>query len=160
MLNVFNSYEQLAGGKHGYIVSTSVPTGSAHPPTGASGTVGTLSGWDFNTNTSSCHVRRRESLLFQRHQRRRQRHVHRHGNARLEPPAKPDRHQQPRSVFIQRANSNLVACSTSLVDNVEHLFVPQLAPRPLRFAGLESWRDVIVSSNETYALAWNFSPCR
>src|SRR5208283_628756 len=53
VLNVFNSYEQLAGGRHGYIVSTSVSTGGAHPPTGASGTVSTLSGWDFNTNTSS-----------------------------------------------------------------------------------------------------------
>ena len=69
ILNVFNSYEQLAGGKHGYIVSTSVPTGSAHPPTGASGTIGALSGWDFNTNTSSSSFRRDKSLLFQRHQR-------------------------------------------------------------------------------------------
>ena len=58
VLNVFNSYEQLAGGKHGYIASTSVPTGSAHPPTGATGTIGALSGWDFNTNTSSSQFRR------------------------------------------------------------------------------------------------------
>ena len=34
MLNVFNSYEQLAGGKHGYIVSTSVSSGRPHPPNG------------------------------------------------------------------------------------------------------------------------------
>ncbi len=45
VLNVFNSYEQLTGGKNGYIVSNSVPSGSPHPPTGNTGTVGTLSGW-------------------------------------------------------------------------------------------------------------------
>ena len=53
VLNVFNSYKQLTGGKHGYIVSTSVATNSPHLPTGATGTVGVLSGWDFNTNTST-----------------------------------------------------------------------------------------------------------
>ena len=52
VLDVFNSYKQLAGGKHGFIVSTTGSTGGAHPPTGATGTVGVLSGWDFNTNTS------------------------------------------------------------------------------------------------------------
>jgi hypothetical protein len=53
VLNVFNSYEQLVGGKHGYIVSTSVSTNSPHPPAGDTGTVSVLSGWDFNTNSSS-----------------------------------------------------------------------------------------------------------
>jgi len=53
VLNVFNSYKQLAGGKHGYIVSTTVSAGGAHPPTGAGGTIVALSGWDFNTNTTS-----------------------------------------------------------------------------------------------------------
>ena len=56
VLNVFNSYKQLAGGRHGYTVSNNVPIGGAHPPTGASGAVSTLSGWDFNTNTSSSTV--------------------------------------------------------------------------------------------------------
>jgi len=35
VVNVFNAYEQLAGGKHGFIASTTVGTGGAHPPTGA-----------------------------------------------------------------------------------------------------------------------------
>ena len=157
VLNVFNSYEQLAGGKHGYIVSTSVSTGSPHPPTGATGTISALSGWDFNTNTSSSHFRRGESLLFQRHQRREQRRLHRHGDAGLEPPTESNQHQQSRSVFVQRRHSNLVACSTSLVDNVEHIFVPQLAPGRYDLQVLEGRRvPDIVSSSETYALAWEF----
>ena len=53
VLNVFNSYEQLAGGKHGFIVSTSVTSGSTHPPTGATGTESMLSGWDFNAIAST-----------------------------------------------------------------------------------------------------------
>ncbi|HEY5040881.1 MAG TPA: S8 family serine peptidase, partial [Verrucomicrobiae bacterium] len=47
VLNVLNSYEQLAGGKHGYVISTTVSTGGAHPPTGATGSIAVLSGWDF-----------------------------------------------------------------------------------------------------------------
>ena len=56
VLNVLNAYEQLAGGKHGYVVSTTVATGGAHPPTGPSGSIAVLSGWDFNTKLT-----RRES---------------------------------------------------------------------------------------------------
>ncbi len=45
VLDVFNSYKQLTGGKNGYTVSTSVSTGSAHPPPVTSGAIGALSGW-------------------------------------------------------------------------------------------------------------------
>ncbi|HSY74070.1 MAG TPA: hypothetical protein VK810_01255, partial [Dongiaceae bacterium] len=57
------------------------------------------------------------------------------------------------------ANSNLVMCSTSVVDNVEHIFLPKLAPG--RY-DLQVWKAAgipiftIVSSSETYALAWEF----
>ena len=37
VLNVFNAYEQLAGGKHGYLAASSVAIGGAHPPPGAAG---------------------------------------------------------------------------------------------------------------------------
>jgi hypothetical protein len=57
------------------------------------------------------------------------------------------------------ANSNLVACSTSRVDNVEHIFVPQLVPG--RY-DLQVWKAGgsllnVVSDAETYALAWAFT---
>ena len=155
VLNVFNSYEQLAGGKHGYIVATSVSTGGAHPPTGATGTVGVLSGWDFNTNSSSSSSDERKPLLFQRHQRREQRHFHRHRHAGLEPPAESDQHQQPQSVFIQRRQQQSGGGSTSVVDNVEHIFVPNLSQG--RY-DLQVWKagGSFVSSSETYALAFEF----
>ncbi|MEY4388185.1 MAG: hypothetical protein RLY20_3468, partial [Verrucomicrobiota bacterium] len=53
VLNVFNSYMQLARGRHTNIASVAVPSSTAHPPTGATGTVSSLSGWDFGTLSSS-----------------------------------------------------------------------------------------------------------
>ena len=155
VLNVFNSYEQLAGGRHGYIVSTSVSTGGAHPPTGASGMVSTLSGWDFNTNTSSstsdgvnhyyfnvtngvseATFTATATLVWNR-----QRNKSGINNLNL--------------FLYNAANSNLMAVSTSAVDNVEHIFVPNLAQG--RY-DLQVWKagGSFVSSSETYALAFEF----
>jgi len=155
VLNVFNSYEQLAGGRHGYIVSTSVSTGGAHPPTGASGMVSTLSGWDFNTNTSSstsdgvnhyyfnvtngvseAMFTATATLVWNR-----QRNKSGINNLNL--------------FLYNAANSNLVAVSTSAVDNVEHIFVPNLAQG--RY-DLQVWKagGSFVISSETYALAFEF----
>jgi len=54
------------------------------------------------------------------------------------------------------ANSNLVAGSTSLVDNVEHLFVPKLAPGRYDLQVWKAGGAGIVSAAEPYALAWQF----
>jgi hypothetical protein len=155
VLNVFNSYEQLAGGKHGYIVSTSVSTNNPHPPTGDTNTVGALSGWDFNTNSSSAGNDVIKHYYF---------------NATNNLSSAPftatatlvwNRHQNKTNLnnldlFLYDAISgNLVACSTSLVDNVEHIFVPKL---PQGRYDLQVWKQggATVSASETYALAWEF----
>ncbi len=160
ILNVFNSYEQLAGGEHSYIAATSVPSGSAHPPNGAPGTIGALSGWDFNTNTSGTSSDEINHYYFNV--------TNGFGNATFAATATLVWNRQQGQTDINNlnlflynaANSNLVASSTSLVDNVEHIFVSQLAPG--RY-DLQAWkaggipRAGIVSSSETYALAWEFS---
>jgi hypothetical protein len=160
VLNVFNSYEQLAGGKHGYIVSTTVSSDGAHPPTGDSGTVATLSGWDFNTNKSS-------SIPFS------QDGVNHYyfnvtnnlSGANFTATATLVWNRQRNQTGINNldlflynaANSNLVACSTSLVDNVEHIFLPRLAQG--RY-DLQVWMGASginpVNNLEPYALAWEF----
>jgi len=155
VLNVFNSYKQLAGGRHVYIVSTSVSTGGAHPPTGASGTVSTLSGWDFNTNTSSSSSDGVNHYYFNA--------TNGVSNATFTATATLVWNRQRNQTAINNlnlflytaANSNLVAVSTSAVDNVEHLFVPSLAPG--RY-DLQVWKagGSFVSSSETYALAFEF----
>jgi hypothetical protein len=159
VLNIFNSYEQLAGGKHGYIVSTTVATGGAHPPTSATGTVGVLSGWDFNTCTSGKLPSQFDAVN----------HYYFNvtniaGNTAFTATATLVWNRQQNQTAINNLNlflfncasSNLVASSTSLVDNVEHIFVPMLAPG--RY-DLEVWKAGgigIVSAAESYALAFEF----
>ncbi len=159
LLNVFNSYKQLAGGKHGYIVATTVSTGGAHPPTGAAGTVGPLSGWDFNTNTSSTFSDAVNHYYFNV--------TNSVTNTSFTATATLVWNRQQNQTGINNldlflynaANSNLVACSTSLVDNVEHVFLPKLVQG--RY-DLQVWKAGgtpgvnIVSFSEPYALAWEF----
>ena len=155
VLNVFNSYKQLAGGRHGYTVSNSVSIGERHPPTGASGAVSTLSGWDFNTNTSSSKSEGVNHYYFNV--------TNGDSNATFTTTATLVWNRQRNQTAINNlnlylynaANSNLVAVSTSAVDNVEHLFVPNLAQG--RY-DLQVWKagGSFVSSSETYALAFEF----
>jgi hypothetical protein len=155
VLNVFNSYKQLAGGRHGYTVSNSVSLGGMHPPTGASGTVSTLFGWDFNTNTSSSSSDGVNHYYFNV--------TNDVNDATFTATATLVWNRQRNQSAINNlnlflynaANSNLMAVSTSAVDNVEHLFVPNLAQG--RY-DLQVWKagGSYVSSSETYALAFEF----
>jgi hypothetical protein len=155
VLNVFNSYEQLTGGKHGYIVSMSVFTNSPHPPTGATGTVSVLSGWDFNTNTSSSSSDGVNHYYF---------NVINDVNSATFTATITlvwNRHLNKTNInnldlFLYDAiSSNLVACSTSLVDNIEHIWVPHLTQGRYDLQVLKKGGSY-VSANETYALAYEF----
>ena len=161
VLNVFNSYKQLAGGKHNYVDSTSVSTGGAHPPTGNLATIGALSGWDFNsisstsagifssatdgvnhyyfnvtTNLSGPNFTATATLVWNRQQN--QTAIN---NLDL--------------FLYNAASSNLVVCSTSLVDNVEHIWLPRLPQGRYDLQVLKNSGNS-VSDSETYALAWEF----
>ena len=156
ILNVFNSYEQLAGGKHGYIVSASVSTGGAHPPTGATGTVSTLSGWDFNTNSSSINFDGVNHYYFNV--------INSPSNTAFTATITLVWNRQQNQTDINNldlflynaANSNLVAASTSVVDNVEHVFIPQLPQGRYDLQVLKNGGTNAVSKSETYALAFEF----
>jgi hypothetical protein len=160
VLNVFNSYEQLAGGKHGYIAAANVPLGNPHPPTGATGTIGALSGWDFNNLSSSSNFDGVNHYYFNV--------TNGISNATFTATTTLvwNRRQNQAEInnlnlfLYNAADSNLVAGSTSLVDNVEHIFVSNL---PQGRYDLQVWKAggipgvSIVSTSETYALAWEFS---
>jgi hypothetical protein len=156
VLNVFNSYKQLAGGKHGYIVATTViPLNNPHPPTGAPGTVGVLSGWDFNTNTSSASADGVNHYYFNV--------TNAVSNATFTATATLvwNRHSSQTSInnlnlfLYNAANSNLVANSTSLVDNVEHIWLPHLAQGRYDLQVFKSGGST-VSASEPYSLAFEF----
>lgn len=156
VLNIFNSYRQLAGGKRGYTIATTVATNTVHPPPGGvAGDVGALSGWDF-TNVDSTHPNDGVNHYFLSV-------TNSTTNAAFTATATLVWNKQPSQASINNlnlflynaANSNLVACSTSLVDNVEHIYVPKL---PQGRYDLQVWKagGTTVSSNESYALAWEF----
>jgi len=159
VLNVFNSYKQLGGGRQGYIVSTSVSTGGAHPPTAASGTISTLSGWDFNTNTSSSKSDGVNHYYFNT--------TNSGSDATFTATATLVWNRQRNqtainnlNLFLYNApNSNLVTASTSAVDNVEHIFVPNLAPGryDLQFG---KPAEVLSAATKPTRSHLNFSPCR
>jgi hypothetical protein len=152
VLNVFNSHRQLTGGKHAFIANTSVTTNAPHPPTGASGNVSTLSGWDLNTVTSGllndsvnhyCFSVTNGAMFT--------------GTITL-----VWRRQLAQTnindlnLFLYDMSSgNLIASSTSLVDNVEHIFIAKLPPGRYDLEVLKKG-GVTVSPGENYALAFEF----
>ncbi|HEY2081433.1 MAG TPA: S8 family serine peptidase [Verrucomicrobiae bacterium] len=157
VLNVFNSWHQLKGGKHPFIESTSVSSGNPHPPGANPGNEPVLTGWDFNslTNADSSHDRINHyyfnlatnsvtltaTLVWQRPQSPSPGVMASINNLNL--------------FLYNTANSNLVLCSTSTVDNVEHLFLPTLAPGRYDLQ-VQKIAHGEVSANETYALAFEF----
>lgn len=150
MLNVFNACEQLAGGKNNPGATSLILPGAAHPPVVVTNTVMASSGWDFQilasgaTNDAVNHYFFNVSngavtatLVWNRHL------------------GEPNINDLDLFIF-NAANSNLVACSTSRVDNVEHLFVPQLAAGRYDLQVLKNGGTNDVGDAETYALAWAF----
>jgi hypothetical protein len=154
-LNVLNSYKQLTGRKQPSIVTNSVSLGGAHPPTGASGTVAVLSGWNLATNTSSTSSDTIHHYYFNVS----------NSIATVKFTATATlvwlRQKNQGSInnldlfLYDCANSNLVAASTSTVDNVEHIWHPGL---PQGRYDLQVWKagGTTVSTAETYALAFEF----
>jgi hypothetical protein len=155
VLNIFNSYKQLAGGKQGYTDSVSVTTNAPHPPTGASGSVPTLSGWDFNTNSSTSTTDGVKHYYFDV--------TNDVSGATFTATATLvwNRQQNKTAInnldlFLYDANSsNLIASCASPVDNVEQIFIENLPPGRYDLQVLKNG-GATVSSSETYALAFEF----
>ena len=155
VLNVFNSYEQLAGRKQTNLILATVSTGAAHPPTGATNTIGALSGWSFTNLTSSSSLDAVAHYYFNA--------TNGISNASFTATATLVWNRQQNKSGINNldlflyntANSNLVAVCTSAVDNVQHLFVPKLQRGRYDLQVIKKGGSY-VSASETYALAFEF----
>jgi hypothetical protein len=155
VLNVFNSYRQLTGAKHDYIVSTTVPTGSPHPPPSTPGSVNALSAWDYNTVSSSSIADGINHYYFNL--------TNGFPNALFTGTATLVWNRQQNrtainnlALFLYDANSSsLLASSTSSVDNVQQIFALKL---PSGRYDLQVFKrgGSSVSNTETYALAFEF----
>ncbi len=154
ILNIYNSWSQLAGGEHHYIESTSNTPGTPHPPGTNPGNEPVLRGWDFNLIANSA-----PSLREQVN----------HYYFNLDPNAggsftftatlvwnrqAGQTNINDLNLFLYQVSSGqLVACSTSRVDNVEHIFLPSLPPGRYDLQ-VEKNPANLISFSETYALAF------
>ncbi len=154
VLNMYNSDLQLRGQRHTASATNSVASNAAHPPTGATNTVASPRGWDLSTLQSTTLNDRVAHYYF-------------------ELPTNSAAHSATATLvwkkgagtltnldlFLYETTSNtLVTCSTSSVDNVEHLFVPKLTAGRYDLQVLK--RGSALASSETYALAFDFSPVK
>jgi hypothetical protein len=161
VLNVFNSYEQLTGGEHPFIISTSVTSGDPHPPTGNSGTISALSGWDFKSISSGARFFLNPAQDGVNHYYFDVTNGSNNATFTATITLVWNRQQNQTninnlSLFLYDVlSSNLVAASTSVVDNVQHIFIPQLPQGRYDLQVLKSAANS-VSDPETYALAFEF----
>lgn len=158
VLNVFNSYRQLAGGKHPAIEQTTVSPGAAHPPGSATTDIPVWSGWDFTTSSSSRTSDTIKHYYFNL--------TNAAGDSPFTATATLVWNRQNGQSGINDLNlylydtatDALVAESISGVDNVEHLYLETLPPgrydlQVLKRGGSSPQR---LTSGEDYALAWDF----
>jgi hypothetical protein len=151
MVNVFNSWEQLKGGQHTNIESTSVSSGGAHPPGANTDNEPVLVGWDYNTNSTTPTSDTVKHYYFRLS-----------GSNPFTLTATLVWNKQASATNINNlglflynaANSNLVTCSTSMVDNVQHIFLPTLASGRYDLQVLKWGSANQVSTSEIYALGF------
>jgi hypothetical protein len=150
VVNVLNAYEQLAGGEQIFSASNSVACGTAHPPLAVTQAMAVNRGWDFEAIASDAADDAVNHYFFNV------------SNGMATVTLVWNRQFGQTNIndldlfLIATASSNLVACSTSRVDNVEHLFVPRLAAGSYDLQVLKNGGTNGVSDTETYALAWEF----
>jgi hypothetical protein len=150
-VNVFNSWEQLKGGQHAWIESASFSSGGAHPPGGNTNNEPTLAGWDYNSISTTSGQDTVKHYYFKL------------------PAGYPftltatlvwNRQNNANGInqlnlyLYNAANSNLVTCSTSLVDNVEHVYLATLPAGRYDLQVLKKGSAGQISQSETYALAF------
>jgi len=134
VVNVFNAYEQLTGGEH---------------PADAAGPIGALSGWNFTSLASDAMNDATNRYLFD---------VADGGatatlvwNRQL-----GQTNINDLDLFLCNSGGQPVRCSTSRVDNVEHIFVPRLPAGRYELRVVKNGGTNVVSEAESYALAWAF----
>jgi hypothetical protein len=151
VLHIYNSDLQLRGGRHTAVATNSVITGNPHPPVNTTRNLSSPRGWDLSEITSSNLIDRVAHYFVQL------------SNAPsysatitltwlkgAGDPANLD-------LYLFNATTGaLITNSISGVDNVEHIFVPNLPAGRYDVQVLK--RDLPQPGTETYALAFDFSP--
>jgi hypothetical protein len=149
VLNLLNSYEQLAGGENVFVATNLTPLGAAHPPGVTTNTIISPRGWDLEYFTSTATNDAVNEYFFNV------------SNGMFTATLTWSRQLGETNInnldlYLFDANSNLVMCSTSAVDNVEHIYVPELAAGRYDLQVVKNGGTNVVSDEEVYALAYEF----
>jgi hypothetical protein len=154
VLNLFRSYQQLAGGRQTCTASNSVASGAGHPPVSGLGTIASPLGWDFETITTPPQQDAVNHYLFNPAT-----------NSTFTATLVWERQAGMTNInqlalFLYDASSGaLLASSVSPVDNVQHLYIPLLQPgaydlEVVKYGGVSQ----SLTPSEMCALAFEFYP--
>jgi hypothetical protein len=160
ILNIYNSYLQLQAGQYSYTTNAATVSlgAGALPPAGVAGNVSSLSGWDFNTITSTHTTDSVNHYFF---------NLTSASAYDLTATLDWNIHTNQSSInklFLYLYNVNtdtMIDESISTVDNVQELYDLNL---PAGRYDLEVYKNggipgvTDVSNTETYAMAFDFTP--
>jgi hypothetical protein len=147
VLNLYYSYQQLVAGQQEYAGQSIISARSAHPPTAKGPAAGPLTGWDFESVGSNTNADTVNHYLFDVS-----------SNSTLtttlvwERPAGMTNIDNLALFLYNATNGALVSSSVSMVDNVQHIYVPHLTPGAYDLEVVTYARPL----PETYALAFQF----
>jgi hypothetical protein len=152
VLNIFNSYKQMTFGQHRAIETTTVTTGAAHPPGSNPANETSTVGWDFANASSSAF---QDGIA----------HYYinlppTNGSYTLTATLVWNRQLNNTSIndldlfLYGTSNGAQIAVSTSRVDNIEHIYLPSVAPGRYDLQVLKNGGAKNLSNSETYALAF------
>ncbi len=164
MVNIYNAYENLAGGEHSYSAATSTPAGSAAitaPAVSFTGSkVTALTGWNLASISASTSTNSVENYDFSLP-----------GTSinswDLTATLTWNKNYNASGInhlllFLLNSSGQEVAASTSMVDNLQQINIDSglgltaLAPGQYDLAVEMLGGSNMISTSDTYALAWNF----
>ncbi|MEA3187073.1 MAG: hypothetical protein QOD99_903, partial [Chthoniobacter sp.] len=150
VLNVFNSWQQLVGGRHPPTLTETASPAPQHAPQNVVPTFSAATGWDLNDLKSSARADAVSHYLFD------------FGGGNLIATITWNRnfgHGKINNLdlFLFNAGTGaLVAQSGSAVDNVEHVFSQDLPAARYDIEVVKRGGSGVASALERYALAWSF----
>jgi hypothetical protein len=152
VLNVFNSYQELAGGRNR--PSASGLSGAGHAPLTSGTVTNAASGWDYRGIASSA---TEEGVSHYR--------IVTTGTGALITTLAWNKGYRRTAInrldlFVYDAAGDLLAQSISAVDNVQHIYLTGLGPGAYEIEVVKTAGPLgvpgVVSAREVYALAWDF----
>ncbi len=150
VLNLYYAYQQFSAGEFSDTTESTVLSGAAHPPITLGTPIASIQGWNFKTVNIGILQDTVDHYVFNIT-----------SNSTATATLDWERQNGETNInnlelFLYNAtNGTLIASSVSIVDNVQHIYVPHLPPGKYDLEVLTLCSNS-VSSTETYALAFQF----